>query len=208
MGQQSLIYSFVARSRGTVILADYTDFSGNFASIAYQCLQKLPVSNNKPYYVYNCDGHTFNYLVEDAFIYCVVAVESIGNQIPRGFLERIKEEFTKKYGGGKATTAVAHSLNKGFGPKLKKQMQYCVDHPEDITMLAKVTAQVSELEGVIKEKVLEVLDRGEKLEILLEKTENLRLEAQEFKALGKTKWKMWQQNSKRKLICGCFCLKG
>lgn len=47
--------------------------------------------------------------------YCVVAVESVGRQIPIAFLERTKEEFTKKYGGGKAATAVANSLNREFG---------------------------------------------------------------------------------------------
>jgi len=69
MSQKSLIYTFV--SRGTVILAEYTDFN----SIAFQCLQKLPATNNK--FTYNCDGHTFNYLVDNgysksfsAFIFC------------------------------------------------------------------------------------------------------------------------------------------
>ncbi|XP_031111685.1 vesicle-associated membrane protein 721-like [Ipomoea triloba] len=207
MRQQSLIFSFVARD--TVILADYTDFSGNFTGIASQCLQKLPAasnSNNK--FTYNCDGYTFNYLVGDGFTYCVVAVESIGIHIPIAFLERIKEEFTKKYGGGKASTAIAHSLNKEFGPKLKEQMQYCLDHSVDIPMLAKVTAQVSELEGVIKGKIIEVLDREEKLEILLDKTENLRSQAQEFKALGtKSRKKMRLQKTKIKLICSCFILR-
>lgn len=47
--------------------------------------------------------------------YCVVAVESAGRQVPMAFLERIKEDFTKRYGGGKAATAVANSLNKEFG---------------------------------------------------------------------------------------------
>ncbi|GMN60263.1 hypothetical protein TIFTF001_029352 [Ficus carica] len=63
MSQKSLIYSFV--SRGTVILAEYTEFSGNFNSIAFQCLQKLPSTNNK--FTYNCDGHTFNYLVDNGY---------------------------------------------------------------------------------------------------------------------------------------------
>lgn len=63
MGQKSLIYAFVAR--GTVILAEYTEFSGNFNSIAFQCLQKLPATNNK--FTYNCDGHTFNYLVDNGY---------------------------------------------------------------------------------------------------------------------------------------------
>ncbi|KAI7736326.1 hypothetical protein M8C21_019380, partial [Ambrosia artemisiifolia] len=170
MGQQSLIYSFVAR--GTVILSEYTEFTGNFTSIASQCLQKLPATNNK--FTYNCDAHTFNYLVEDGFTYCVVAVESVGRQVPMAFLERVKEDFTKKYGGGKAATAVANSLSKEFGPKLKEQMQYCVDHPEEISKLAKVKAQVSEVKGVMMENIEKVLDRGEKIELLVDKTENLR----------------------------------
>ncbi|OIV89018.1 hypothetical protein TanjilG_07642 [Lupinus angustifolius] len=186
MGQQSLIYSFVAR--GTMILAEYTEFSGNFQTIASQCLQKLPSSNNR--FTYNCDGHTFNYLVENGFTYCVVAIESVGRQIPIAFLERVKEEFSKKYGGGKAATASAQSLNKDFGPKLKQQMQYCVDHPEEISKLAKVKAQVSE-----------VLDRGEKIEMLVDKTDNLRSQAQDFRTQGtKVKRKMWIQNMKMKLI--------
>ena len=51
----------------------------------------------------------------DTAAYCVVAVESAGRQIPIAFLERVKEDFNKRYGGGKAATAVANSLNKEFG---------------------------------------------------------------------------------------------
>lgn len=192
-----MIYSFVAR--GTVILADYTDFSGNFAGIAAQCLQKLPATNNK--FTYSCDGHTFNYLVDNGFTYCVVAVESVGRQIPIAYLERIKEDFTNRYGGGKAAIAVANSLKKEFGPKLKEQMQYCMDHPEEVSKLAKVKAQVSEVKGVMMENIEKVLDRGEKIELLVDKTENLRSQAQVFRQQGgQIKRKMWWQNMKIKLI--------
>lgn len=51
----------------------------------------------------------------DAAAYCVVAIESAGRQTPIAFLERVKEEFNKRYGGGKAGTAAAKSLNKEFG---------------------------------------------------------------------------------------------
>ena len=82
-------------------------------------------------------------------------------------------------------------------------MQYCMDHPDEISKLAKVKAQVSEVKGVMMENiekvrfspfgvtcciscmfltvytlwnsfVLQVLDRGEKIELLVDKTENLR----------------------------------
>ncbi|CAN1146913.1 Putative vesicle-associated membrane protein 726 [Linum perenne] len=111
-GQQTLIYSFVAR--GTIILADYTQFNGNFTTIAAQCLQKLPSTSNK--FTYNCDGHTFNYLVDNGFTFCLVAVESAGRQVPLACLERIKDEFNKKYkGGGKAQTAKPNGLKREFG---------------------------------------------------------------------------------------------
>jgi len=197
MGQQSLIYSFVAR--GTVVLAEYTEFKGNFTSIAAQCLQKLPASNNK--FTYNCDNHTFNYLVEDGFAYCVVADESVGRQVPMAFLERVKEDFKRRYGGGRADTAVANSLNRDFGSKLKEHMQYCVDHPEEISKLAKVKAQVSEVKGVMMDNIEKVLDRGEKIELLVDKTENLRFQAQDFQKKGTDlRRKMWFQNMKVKLI--------
>ncbi|CDO99425.1 unnamed protein product [Coffea canephora] len=159
MGQQTLIYSFVAR--GTVILAEYTD----------------------------------------TITYCVVAAEAAGRQLPIAFLERIKEDFHKRYGGGKASTASAKSLNKEFGPKLKEHMKYCVDHPEEINKLAKIKAQVSEVKGVMMENIEKVLDRGEKIELLVDKTENLRSQAQDFRQQGtKMKRKMWVQNMKIKLI--------
>ncbi|KAL8162885.1 hypothetical protein V2J09_014374 [Rumex salicifolius] len=207
MGQQTLIYSLVAR--GTVVLAEYTEFSGNFNSVATQCLQKLPASNNK--FTYNCDGHTFNYLAENGFTYCVVATESAGRQLPIAFLERVKEDFNKRYGGGKASNTKANGLNKEFGPKLKEHMKYCVDHPEEINKLAKVKAQVSEVKGVMMENIEKVLDRGEKIELLVDKTDNLRSQAQDFRKQGtKIKRKMWIENMKIKLvvfgIIGCLIL--
>ncbi|GAB2229127.1 hypothetical protein Droror1_Dr00023262 [Drosera rotundifolia] len=195
--QQTLIYSFVAR--GTVTLAEYTEFTGNFTAIASQCLNKLPATNNK--FTYNCDGHTFNFLVENGFTYCVVAVESVGRQLPMAFLERVKDDFIKKYGGGKAATALPNSLNKDFGPKLKEHMQYCVDHPDEMNKLSKVQAQISEVKGVMMENIEKVLDRGEKIELLVDKTDNLRNQAQEFRQQGtKMRRKMWLQNMKIKLI--------
>ncbi|KAG5391210.1 hypothetical protein IGI04_032751 [Brassica rapa subsp. trilocularis] len=238
MAQQSLIYSFVAR--GTVILVEFTDFKGNFTSVAAQCLQKLPSSNNK--FTYNCDGHTFNYLVEDGFTYCVVAVESAGRQIPMAFLERVKEDFNKRYGAlfvwlqqvsasaaatasmrtvvvsfaDAAADAVAYYIaTAGFigvsrrtrrqtqlpASKLKEHMQYCMDHPDEISKLAKVKAQVSEVKGVMMENIEKVLDRGEKIELLVDKTENLRSQAQDFRTTGtQMRRKMWLQNMKIKLI--------
>eukprot|EP00262_Sarcandra_glabra_P018371 TRINITY_DN655_c0_g1_i5.p1 TRINITY_DN655_c0_g1~~TRINITY_DN655_c0_g1_i5.p1 ORF type:complete len:150 (-),score=28.34 TRINITY_DN655_c0_g1_i5:39-488(-) len=93
MDQREFIYSFVAR--GTVVLAEHTSFSGNVSTIAVQCLQKLPSNSNK--FTYSCDGHTFNFLVEDGFVFLVVADETVGRSVPFVFLERVKDDFKKRY---------------------------------------------------------------------------------------------------------------
>ncbi|KAA3456202.1 vesicle-associated membrane protein 724-like protein [Gossypium australe] len=227
MSQEAFIYSFVAR--GTTILAEYTEFTGNFPAIAAQCLQKLTSSNNK--FTYNCDHHTFNFLVEDGYadtkaddalflllhqsvtlqalttqlslyaVYCVVAKDSVGKQISIAFLERMKVDFKKRYGGGKADTAMAKSLNKEFGPVLKEHKKYIIEHAEEIEKLLKVKAQVSEVKSIMLENIDKAIDRGESLTTLAEKTENLHDQAQAYKKQGtKIRRKMWYRNMKIKMV--------
>ena len=62
-GTMPLIYAFV--SRGTTVLADYTSYTGNFSTVAIQCLEKCPPDNSK--FTFTCDRHTFNYLVDGGF---------------------------------------------------------------------------------------------------------------------------------------------
>lgn len=197
MSQELFIYSFVAR--GTMVLAEYTEFTGNFPAIAAQCLHKLPSSNNK--FTYNCDHHTFNFLLEDGYAYCVAAKESVSKQISIAFLERVKADFKKRYGGGKADTATAKSLNREFGPNMKEHMKYIIDHAEEIEKLLKVKAQFSEVKSIMLENIDKALDRGENLSILMDKTEILCTQAQTFKNQGtEIHRKMWYQNMKIKLV--------
>ncbi|KAL5823360.1 hypothetical protein ACOSQ4_021260 [Xanthoceras sorbifolium] len=44
----------------------------------------------------------------------------------------------------------------------------------------KVKAQVSEVKGVMMENIEKVLDRGEKIELLVDKTENLRSQVSKY----------------------------
>lgn len=195
MGQEAFVYSFVAR--GTTVVAEHAATSnGNFSAVATQCLQRLPLTNNR--FSYNCDHHTFSFLVENGYAYCVVAKESVGDQLSFALLENLKADFKKRYGGGEADTAVAKSLDKEFGPTMKEHMQYT---EEEIGKLAKVKAQVSQVKSAMLDNIIKVTDRGESLAVLDEKAQELRDSAQNFKGIAtQIKRKMWYQNMKTKLI--------
>ncbi|KAE8709750.1 coatomer subunit delta [Hibiscus syriacus] len=292
MNQKGLIYSFVAK--GTVVLAEHTSYSGNFSTIAVQCLQKLPSNSSK--FTYSCDGHTFNFLVDNGFVFLVVADESVGRSVPFVFLERVLDDFKQRYGASirnegshplaaaaddddlfEDRFSIAYNLDREFGPRLKEHMQYCVNHPEEISKLSKLKAQISEVKGIMMDNiekglvdgsdflgdvlrhqispfsilcvvhfvkswlkfvkvsgfkrlervsegykraillkmpqqasvrftnsvVEQVLDRGEKIELLVDKTENLQFQADSFQRQGRQlRRRMWLQNLQMKLMVG------
>lgn len=47
--------------------------------------------------------------------YLVVADETVGRQTVFAFLNRVKDDFKKRFAGGKADTALANSLDREFG---------------------------------------------------------------------------------------------
>eukprot|EP00252_Welwitschia_mirabilis_P017383 TRINITY_DN3850_c0_g1_i2.p1 TRINITY_DN3850_c0_g1~~TRINITY_DN3850_c0_g1_i2.p1 ORF type:complete len:213 (-),score=37.73 TRINITY_DN3850_c0_g1_i2:100-738(-) len=189
MRQQTLIYSFIAK--GGEILAEYTSFTGNFSTVAVQCLQKLPSSSNK--FAYTCDGYTFNFLLDNEFVFLVVADEAAGRHVPFLFLERVKEDFEEQYG----KTSATHD----YGPKLKEHMQYCMECPEELSKVNRVKAQALEVKGVMMDNIEKVLEHGERIELLVDKSEGLQFQAHNFQRQGRqVRRKIWLQNFKSKLV--------
>ncbi|KAK6933562.1 v-SNARE, coiled-coil homology domain [Dillenia turbinata] len=219
MSQKGLIYSFVAK--GTVVLAEHTSFSGNFSTIAVQCLQKLPSNSSK--YTYSCEGHTFNFLIDNGFVFLVVCDETVGRSVPFVFLERVKDDFKQHYAASIKNAeahplgdehdeddelfedrfSIAYNLDREFGPRLKEHMQYCMSHPEEISKLSKLKTQITEVKGIMMDNIEKVLDRGERIELLVDKTENLQFQADSFQRQGRQlRRKMWFQNLRIKIIVG------
>lgn len=199
------------------MLAEHTSFSGNFSTIAVQCLQKLPSNSNK--FTYSCDGHTFNFLVDSGFVFLVVADEAIGRSTPFVFLERVRDDFKQRYGASIGAEdphpladedddllfedrfSIAYNLDREFGPRLKEHMQYCMNHPEEMSKLSKLKAQITEVKGIMMDNIEKVLDRGERIELLVDKTENLQFQADSFQRQGRQlRRKMWLENIRLKLL--------
>ncbi|KAF5838848.1 R-SNARE protein, VAMP72-family [Dunaliella salina] len=198
-----LIYSFVARD--TTVLAEYTPYTGNFNTVAIECLQKLQNPESK--FTIACDRHTFNYLLHNGFTYLVVADEAYGRQVPFAFLDRVKQEFEEEY-AEKGRVSTAHSLDRTFGPRLKSHMEYCMAHPDEISKITQVQRKVNEVKDVMVENIEKVLERGERIELLVDKTDVLRNQAEVFQKKGRSlRNKMWWNYCKWKLlVIGCLII--
>lgn len=192
----TLLYAFV--SRGSVILAEHAQCSGNFAKVGLDCLEKLSGGDSK--FTVKAQEHLLNFVVDGGLTYLIVSDEGYPREICFYFLEQIQTEFNQRY-ATKAQTASAHAFNSSFGPRLKYHMEYCINNPGEISKIHRVRAKVDEVKGVMVQNIEKVMERGERIDVLVDKTADLHNHAQRFQKAGRSlRNKMWWQNMKVKIL--------
>jgi len=185
-----IIYSLV--TRGSCVLAEYTNTSGNFTTVTRRILEKIPPQDDKRSYGY--DRYIFHYIVDDGITYLCMADEESGKRIPFAFLEDIKNRFRATY-GDRGKTAIAYGMNTDFSRVLQNQMFYSNNPSAD--RITKVRGEIDEVKSVMVHNIEKVLERGERIELLVDKTENLNQNAFKFKkASTQLKHSMWWKNIK------------
>lgn len=103
------------------------------------------------------------------------------------FLEKIAEKFKTQY-GHRANSAIAYAMNNDFSLVMANEMNR-FNNPDKITVLKK------DLETVrvqMNENIEVVMQRGEKLDLLIEKTETLSNNSSTFRRNATTlQRKIW-----------------
>ncbi|RHY13034.1 hypothetical protein DYB36_011615, partial [Aphanomyces astaci] len=212
------VYALV--SRGKTVLAEFTASSGNFPTVTRVLLAKIPTEDSKMSYVY--DQHIFHYVVQDGITYLCMADNDFKRRVPFQFLEDLKNRFLATY-GERGQTAIAFAMNAEFQHVIQRQMEYYNASP-DVDTVARVQQSLDDVKDAMVENIgtsptssfstshmlippcpsifehaEKVLDRGEKFELLVDRTDKLSQQSFVFnrkaKKLRKTLWwrsvKMW-----------------
>jgi len=98
-------------------------------------------------------------------------------RVPYAFLEDVKDRFKATYGEA-ARTAIAFAMNEEFGRTLQAQMEHFNGPSGD--SLASVNKKLDDVKEVMVQNIEMVLERGEKLELLVDKTDALQTQAFQF----------------------------
>lgn len=160
---------FAVVARGTTILANHTWCSGNFLEVTQQILAKIPSENNK--LTYSHGSYLFHYICQDRIIYLCITDDDFERSRAFNFLNEIKKRFQTTY-GSRAQTALPYAMNSEFSSVLSAQLRH---HSENkaVDRVVETQAQVDELKGIMVRNIDLVAQRGERLELLIDKTENL-----------------------------------
>ncbi|CAO3678133.1 unnamed protein product [Rhizopus stolonifer] len=196
----SLIYGLVAR--GSIILTEHMNSSGNFATVTQAILEKIPPNNSKLTYVY--DRYLFHYICEDGIIYMCMADDSFGRRIPFGFLQDLKDKFLSTFGKSRALDAPPYGLNE-FSGVIRKQMEYFSTNP-NADRLKQVHGEIEQVKDVMVHNIERVLERGERIDLLMDKTDNLNRLGSAFKKRStQLKRTMWWKNTKIVVLIVIVC---
>lgn len=197
-----LIYALV--SRGPQVLAEYTaaGLTGNFSTVTRVLLKKIPEGDSKLSYVY--DKYIFHYQVSDQLTYLCMTDNNFQRLAAFEFLGEIRDRFLATY-GDRGKTAIAFAFNADFQRVLQVQMECFNERKND--KVARVQEKVDQVKGLMIQNIDKVLERGERIELLVDRTEVLDQHAFKFKKTATSlKRQMWWKNVKLMLLIGFVVL--
>ncbi|XP_013774576.1 vesicle-associated membrane protein 7-like [Limulus polyphemus] len=170
-----ILYSVV--SRGTTILVKYASCAGNFLEVTEQILSKI--SPDTPKLTYSHGSYLFHYILDDSLTYLCITDDEFERSRAFAFLNEIRQRFKTTY-GARAQTALPYAMNSEFSRALANQMKYYSDS-RDVDTVSKVQGELDDLKNIMIKNIDTVASRGERLELLVDKTENLNATSVSFR---------------------------
>ena len=128
-----------------------------------------------------------------------MADEEMSRRIPFAFLADIKNRWKATFGTA-GRNAMAYGMNDEFARVLAKQMDYYSHNPE-ADRINQVRGGLEDVKTIMVSNIEKVLERGERIELLVDRTDNLSAQAFQFKKKStQLKRAMWWKNMKLTLI--------
>ena len=184
-------------SRGTTVLARYAQCAGNFSEICELVLGKIPPGDGKMSYSHG--EFFYHYTSKQGIITlaisgrkhqelnisqaCHIPDSSFDQGAAFSFLDVVFDKFNLQY-GARAQTAIAFAMNTEFSLVMANEMKRANtrEEPNKITTLQE---EVDQVKDIMVANIDVIMERGEKLDLLVDKTENLSANSVTFRTTSR-----------------------
>ncbi|RSH79835.1 uncharacterized protein EHS24_009495 [Apiotrichum porosum] len=197
----SLLHALVAR--GSTVLAENSVGDTLLKPAAkITILSKIPPNNSKLTYVWQ--DRLIHYVSSDGVIYLVMADDSVGRRMPFSFLAEVERRFTATYPADTIVAAGDHDLDE-FDAELSRLMhQYQTAPPAD--PLKQAQTDLNNVKDIMVQNIDSILQRGERLDLLVDKTDTLAGQAYAFRRGARAvRRQQWWKNTRITILTGFVC---
>ncbi|WRT66331.1 uncharacterized protein IL334_003286 [Kwoniella shivajii] len=194
----SLIHGLVAR--GTTVLAEHATGTAELKPAAQiTILSKIPPNNSKLTYVWQ--DRLIHYVSSNGVIYLVMADDSVGRRMPFAFLAEVERRFTASFSSDEVVSASAHSLGDFENELAKLMHQYTTSPPAD--PLRQAQSDLNNVKDIMVQNIDSILQRGERLDLLVDKTDTLAGQAYAFRRGARNvRRQQWWKNARITALTG------
>jgi len=129
--------------------------------------------------------------------FLVVAREDLGRNIPFGYLVEIRKRFLNQYDPARTDFASLPPYGAAaFNGRLKELMlQYGSTQAGRDDAIGRAKREIEDVRGIMTENIERVLERGERIDLLVDKTDRLGGSARDFRVKSRgLRRRMWWKN--------------
>ncbi|CAI9289840.1 unnamed protein product [Lactuca saligna] len=185
----AILYAPVAR--GMTVLSEFSAVTGNTGAIVRRILEKLPAEAESRL-CFSQDHYIFHILRSDSLTFLCMANDTLERRIPFSYLEDIEMRFMKNY-GKVASHAPAYAMNDEFSRVLHQQMEFFSSNHSAVTL----NRVKNEVHTIMVNSIEKILERGNRLELLVDKTATMQDSAFQFKKQSQRLHRaLWMKNVK------------
>jgi len=209
-----LLYSCIAY-HNTILTEHTTAAASNTSTLAsvilpkiqHDSAQKLTYTHNQNFIHYIADAETSSNnpdsLSAGGLTYLVVAKADLGRRVPFGYLVEIKKRFLKEYDPERTNFSSLPAYGAAaFNATLKRLMvDYGTTKAGQNDAFANVQSEIENVRGIMTENIERVLERGERIDLLVDKTDRLGGSARDFRVRSRgLRRRMWWKNVRLMVI--------
>jgi len=197
-----IFYSCVTRQ--DAVLAEYSTKKANFLDFVEKIREKVAFTDDSRM-SYSHERYIFHYWVNFGLLFICVADEPFGMRIPMTFLQAIQKRWRTSY-GDKGRTAAEYGMHAEFSRVLQQQMDYYSNNVS-ADKFRELDSNVNELKNTAVTGLEKLLARGEKIELLMIKTDELQQNSFQIKTRSQGLANaMWWKNVKLYIIIALIVL--
>ena len=210
------MFSSCIAYRNTILTEHTASASSQTSSLASLILpkldhktpQKLTYAHNQNFIHYIADAPSDHPSADPSaggLTYLVVASSSFGRRIPFGYLVEIKKQFLDRYNPQDTDFASLPPYGAAaFNSQLKTLMvNYGTTQAGKDDAIGNAQREIENVREIMTENIERVLERGERIDLLVDKTDRLGVGAHDFRVRSRgLKRRMWWKNVKLMVLLG------
>jgi len=177
---------FVCVSRGTTVLAEFANPShaGNYETVTRLLLRRIDGGAARLAQL-RYDAHVFHYAVAAGVTYLAMTDAAAGSRLPFAFLRDVEDAFRAAFGDEAPRTAIAFEMDAEFSPVLRQKCEFYATN-RDADVITSVRGKIDDARDVMLENIDQLLERGEKIELLVDKADAMQQQAFRFRRSART----------------------